>query len=302
MTALAELRQAVPLCAVDELHVCQDLELTATKTISATDPYLSGHYPGRPIYPGVFVIESVLQAARRYLGEQALAVAAVESVRLNAPLLPGDTMRITLSFNRLPDEQVRVRARCARADGSLAASVDLRCVGLARRYTLAADGEPAGVLCTGAWHGNLPDVHDLLPHRPPILLVDEIREYAPGMAVAEYVVRDTEPCYAGGDLGVTCYPDTLVLESFVQAAAALFVLERGDLHGRTLVLGSARGVRFGEPVLAGEVISHRVHLDRLTGDTALLRGASSVHGRACLEVTSVVLAARAGLAEPGIAR
>lgn len=291
MTAVAAPCPAVPLCAVDELVVLGDGELTATKRITAADPYLSGHYPGRPIYPGVFVIESVLQAARRYLGDPGLAIASVESVRLRAPLLPGDVLRLSLVFNPLPDGQFRVRAGGTRADGSAAASVELCCVPLRQRAN-PGPSEPTGVPIACP---DLPPVRSLLPHRPPILLVDAIREHRTGEIVTEYVVRETEPCYRSSVSEALCYPDTLVLESFVQAAATLFVLDGAAAlpAGGMLVLGSARGVRFGVPVLPGQSIRHRVTLDRLTGDTALLRGTSTVHGRPCLGVTTVAVAVRA---------
>jgi 3-hydroxyacyl-[acyl-carrier-protein] dehydratase len=101
---------------VTEVEACADDEVVAVKRIDPADPYLSGHYPGFAIYPGVFVIESARQAVaelvRRTRGEDwTVEVVELPTVRFLAPLLTGDTLRL--------------RARCTGTDGtSLTASVD----------------------------------------------------------------------------------------------------------------------------------------------------------------------------------
>ncbi|MCW3816575.1 polyketide synthase dehydratase domain-containing protein [Micromonospora sp. DR5-3] len=122
---------AAPLDAVDQVDPSAD-GITATKRIVATDPYLAGHYPGFPIYPGVFTVETVHQAARRAVEadrgpDVRVELAAVRSVRFKAPLLPGDVLTASCQLRDDPDDphRVRVVADCRRGDGAATAKVTL---------------------------------------------------------------------------------------------------------------------------------------------------------------------------------
>ncbi|TDV54804.1 3-hydroxyacyl-ACP dehydratase FabZ family protein [Actinophytocola oryzae] len=301
MTAIAAPSMAIPLSAVDYVRIGAAGELTAEKAIVTGNPYLAGHYPGRPIYPGVFVVESVLQATRRLLGNPELVLAEIESVRFQAPLLPGDTLHLTLSFTTDPDGGYVVRARGTRADGSAAASMTVRATEPYERVRSAPHVEVTPVTRAAS----PVDVRDLLPHRGPILLADRVVAHVPGeRVVTEFTVRTSQPCYRGlpseADREVCAYPDSLVVESFTQACAVLFLLERRPrpVTG-TLAFGNARAVRMFEPVLPGQTIRHEAWLDRVVGDTALVRGRSTVDGRVCLTAGSLAVLARDGLTVAG---
>jgi 3-hydroxyacyl-[acyl-carrier-protein] dehydratase len=306
MTAVAAPGIAVPLSAVDEVRVDASGALTAVKTIDAGDPYLSGHYPDGAIYPGVFVIESVLQATRRLLGIPELVLAEVESVRFQAPLLPGDTLYLTLSFTTDRDDYV-VRAKGTRSDGTPAATITVRCT---EPYTRLRP-TPANALkdpfrtlnvSKGSFRASQIHVRDLLPHRPPILLVDRVVECGGERVVTEFTVRTSQPCYwqlpSELDRQACAYPDSLVLESFTQACAVLFVMDRRPVTG-TLAFGNARAVRLYEPVLPGQTMRHEVWLDRVVGDTALVHGQTTVDGRVCLTAGSLAVLVRDGLTLAG---
>lgn len=129
-------RYAAPLRAMDGLRVttCRgDLLVSAWKVIVADDPYLPGHFPDQPIYPGVFIVETVRQAVTTALGEPAGAVprlAAVRSVRFLAPLRPGDELRVEATVRTAgvrPDTGVAIgsEARCCRTDGTEVARLTL---------------------------------------------------------------------------------------------------------------------------------------------------------------------------------
>lgn len=116
---------AVPLTAVDEVEVVSPHEVVATKRVVADDPYLPGHYPGNPIYPGVFVVESACQATaelvRRTRGGQ-VALAGVTSARFAAPLLPGDTLRVHAQLA----EDLTATVSCTQQGGDMVAQLRLR--------------------------------------------------------------------------------------------------------------------------------------------------------------------------------
>ncbi|KAA2254446.1 beta-hydroxyacyl-ACP dehydratase [Solihabitans fulvus] len=121
---------AAPLDAVDRIEDRAAGVIEAVKDIVADDPYLGGHYPDFTIYPGVFTIETVYQAARRAIEERGgpgtrAEIAAIASVRFSAPLLPGDVLRATCELTDLDPSRVRVKARCRRGDGRTSAQLTL---------------------------------------------------------------------------------------------------------------------------------------------------------------------------------
>ena len=89
---------AAPLPAVDQVQVRRagpGLVVTATKDIVIGDPYLAAHFPGRTVYPGVFVLETVRQAAIAALGEGPGGLAelsAVCSLRFAGAMHPGERL------------------------------------------------------------------------------------------------------------------------------------------------------------------------------------------------------------------
>ncbi|MEH1122994.1 3-hydroxyacyl-ACP dehydratase FabZ family protein [Micromonospora sp. CPCC 206061] len=105
------------LRAVDSLAVRDGgAAATAVKRIVADDPYLVGHFPGEPIYPGVFLVESARQAVAGLLGGPVTLVAVVEA-RFAAPLRPGDVA--LLDVKRVPEQSPSpgvIRARVVALD------------------------------------------------------------------------------------------------------------------------------------------------------------------------------------------
>src|SRR5205807_488187 len=61
---LAHLPQRYPVLMIDRVR---DFEahkrIVALKNVSANEPYFQGHFPGRPIMPGVLILEAMAQAA-----------------------------------------------------------------------------------------------------------------------------------------------------------------------------------------------------------------------------------------------
>lgn len=58
-----------------------------TVCVPLSHPALPGHFPGRPIVPGVIVLDAVLAAAEQWLG-RALSVSGLPQAKFSAPLLP----------------------------------------------------------------------------------------------------------------------------------------------------------------------------------------------------------------------
>lgn len=78
----------------------------AIKNVSINEPFFQGHWPGRPIMPGVLVLESIAQAAGVLIGEQMdstsqmILIASIDDVKLRRSVLPGDQLRIEVEHSR----------------------------------------------------------------------------------------------------------------------------------------------------------------------------------------------------------
>jgi 3-hydroxyacyl-[acyl-carrier-protein] dehydratase len=125
---------AAPLQAVDRVEVVDrddagGFRLSAQKSVDPEDPYMPGHYPGFPIYPGVFVAETVLQAVALAGGAPDGCVPRIvelRQLRLLAPLFAGDTLTCTATVTRRDEPGLLdVAAHVRRADGRPAARVEL---------------------------------------------------------------------------------------------------------------------------------------------------------------------------------
>ncbi|WP_433271707.1 3-hydroxyacyl-ACP dehydratase FabZ family protein [Actinosynnema sp. CS-041913] len=141
-------------------------------------------------------------------------------------------------------------------------------------------------------------VRALLPHRHPMLQVDQVLEVQPGRRiVAVKAVSGSEPCYADLPDGLSragyAYPASLLLESLGQAGALLWLLSMDSTEKRTPMLGSVRDFAIHGSAFPGDVLRHEVHLDHAAHDKALLRGETRVDGRLIASVGSML-----GLAVP----
>lgn len=90
--------------------------------IAPDHPCLPGHFPGRPLVPGVVVLEQVLQAIARDSG-RAPAALRLPQVKFMAPLLPGECARVELDgqaprwkFRVLCEDTVLVRGELVLVD------------------------------------------------------------------------------------------------------------------------------------------------------------------------------------------
>ena len=95
-----------PFLLVDRVLECQPgKSIRALKNVTFNEPYFTGHFPGRPIMPGVIIIEALAQAA----GILAFVSAGVtpneqtrfyfvgiDKARFRKPVVPGDMLRFAV--------------------------------------------------------------------------------------------------------------------------------------------------------------------------------------------------------------
>lgn len=116
-----------PFLLIDEVTVLEPgARVVARKRVREDEWYLAGHFPGRPIMPGVLIVEAMAQTgAVAVLADEAnrgkLALfAGIDDVRFKRIVEPGDELELTCDLERVRGPIGRGKAT-ATVDGQLAA-------------------------------------------------------------------------------------------------------------------------------------------------------------------------------------
>jgi 3-hydroxyacyl-[acyl-carrier-protein] dehydratase len=116
-----------PFLFLDEVTVLEPgARVVARKRVREDEWFLTGHFPGRPIMPGVIIVEAMAQAgAVAVLADEAnrgkLALfAGINDVRFKRMVLPGDELELTCELERMRGPVGRGKAT-ATVDDELAA-------------------------------------------------------------------------------------------------------------------------------------------------------------------------------------
>jgi 3-hydroxyacyl-[acyl-carrier-protein] dehydratase len=96
-----------PLLLVDRVESLDpDKAIVAIKAVTMNEQFFQGHFPGRPIMPGVLIVEALAQAAG-VLAVESLGLAgsgklvyfmAIEGAKFRAPVEPGVLLRLHVEF------------------------------------------------------------------------------------------------------------------------------------------------------------------------------------------------------------
>ena len=97
-----------PFLMIDRVKECEPRKrVVAVKNVSANEPYFQGHFPGRPIMPGVLILEAFAQAAiLAMLAEDAARTdqiyyyLGIDDARFKKTVVPGDQLELEVVFDR----------------------------------------------------------------------------------------------------------------------------------------------------------------------------------------------------------
>lgn len=110
--------------------------ILAQKNVSINEPFFQGHFPGRPIMPGVLIIEALAQAGgvmtQLTLGRDAQSklfyMVKVENARFNKQVVPGDVLMLDVQMKRLIRNMGWYYGE-AKVNGEVVASAEVMCAG-----------------------------------------------------------------------------------------------------------------------------------------------------------------------------
>jgi 3-hydroxyacyl-[acyl-carrier-protein] dehydratase len=109
-TVMRRIPHRFPFLLIDRvLHWEQGKNLTALKNVTINEPFFQGHFPARPVMPGVLVIEALAQAAGllAFLTEgvypednSRFFFAGIDEARFRRPVEPGDQLTLHVTLDR----------------------------------------------------------------------------------------------------------------------------------------------------------------------------------------------------------
>jgi 3-hydroxyacyl-[acyl-carrier-protein] dehydratase len=129
---MAALPHRYPMLLVDRVEeLIVDQSITAIKAVTINEDFFNGHFPGRPIMPGVLIVEALAQAAG-VLAVQSLGLAgsgklvyfmAIDGAKFRQPVEPGVLLRLEVQFVQKRSSVCKFAGR-ALVDGKVAAEAN----------------------------------------------------------------------------------------------------------------------------------------------------------------------------------
>lgn len=133
---LKKLPHRYPFLLVDRvLSIDKGKSIRALKNVTINEPFFEGHFPHRPVMPGVLMLEALAQAAAllsfdaldaQPTDDMVYYFAGIEAARFKRPVEPGDQLILEAELLRMKAGIFKFKVR-ALVDGDLAVEAELTC-------------------------------------------------------------------------------------------------------------------------------------------------------------------------------
>ncbi len=133
---LKRLPHRYPFLLVDRvLELEKGKRILALKNVTMNEPFFTGHFPNRPVMPGVMMLEALAQAAAilafddvgvRPDDDTVFYFVGIDNARFKRPVVPGDQLMLHATLDRAKAGIVKFTARAMVGD-AVAAQADLMC-------------------------------------------------------------------------------------------------------------------------------------------------------------------------------
>lgn len=130
---------------------------------------------------------------------------------------------------------------------------------------------------------NIEQIMEVIPHRPPFLLIDRIEEMVEGeKVVAIKNVTMNEPFFQGHFPGKPVMPGVLIIEAMAQAGAVA-ILSLEDYKGKTALFGAIDKAKFRKQVVPGDTLRLEVSIIKLKKNAGIGKGIAYVGDKKAAE-------------------
>jgi 3-hydroxyacyl-[acyl-carrier-protein] dehydratase len=133
---LKKLPHRYPILLVDRvIEFEKDLRIKALKNVTINEPFFMGHFPHRPVMPGVLMLEALAQTAAllsfQSMGQEpgddtVVYFVGIDGARFKRVVEPGDQLILEASIERAKAGIYKYKAR-ASVDGETAVEAELMC-------------------------------------------------------------------------------------------------------------------------------------------------------------------------------
>jgi len=133
---LKQLPHRYPFLLVDRvLEIEKGVRIRALKNVTMNEPFFTGHFPHRPVMPGVLMLEALAQAAALLafdtLGETpddktVYYFAGIDGARFKRPVEPGDQLILEVTLDRMKAGIFKFKSRAMVGD-QLTVEAELMC-------------------------------------------------------------------------------------------------------------------------------------------------------------------------------
>lgn len=126
---------------------------------------------------------------------------------------------------------------------------------------------------------NIEQIQEIIPHRPPFLLVDKIIDYVPGeWAKGIKAVTVNEPFFVGHFPQYKVMPGVLIIEALAQVGAVA-ILSLPENKGKLAFFGGIKNARFKKQVRPGDVLELSCELIERRGPVGFGKAVAKADGK-----------------------
>ncbi len=127
------------------------------------------------------------------------------------------------------------------------------------------------------------EIKEIIPHRYPFLLIDQVVDYEPGkFADARKCVTVNEPFFQGHFPQYPVMPGVLIIEALAQTGAVA-LLSMPANKGKIALFGGIKNARFKKQVRPGDVLELHCELTRMHGPVGMGTAVATVNGKTAVQ-------------------
>ena len=124
--------QREPFLFVDRVVDVTDSSIQTEKQVQIDEPFFAGHFPGRPIMPGVLICEAVFQSSSILMSKRAGTppndgriplITRISNVKLKRVVLPGDLMKVEVKLKEILGQAAYMSGK-VKVEGKTALTVE----------------------------------------------------------------------------------------------------------------------------------------------------------------------------------